>query len=268
MLLLSGIVLFTLFCVNPELEAYEQRPDLYALVIGNNAYPISPLRNAVNDARAIAGQLARQGFNVTAVYDVGSDELRRTIGAFYAGIDRQADGRAVGLVYYAGHAVQINHRNYLVPLDIEFGEPGRFLEGLFDINQLLVSIPESAQLQSIIILDACRENPFEGVGGIDGHAKINDGLAPVRAPVGTLIAYSTEPGTTASDGTGKNGVYASHLLRHMDEKIPIEEVFKKVRKGVAGETGNRQVPWEHSSLLEDVFINSPPNREIPELMAF
>jgi uncharacterized caspase-like protein len=104
--------------------------------------------------------------------------------------------------------------------------------------------------------------------GMDESVKINDGLAPIRAPVGTLIAYSTEPGATASDGKGKNGLYATHLLKHMDDKIPIEEVFKKVRKGVAKQSKNRQIPWEHSSLLWDVFINAPLNKEVPDLLTY
>lgn len=248
--------------------AYEERPALHALVIGNNAYPMAPLRNSINDANAIAEQLEAQGFSVTTVRDVGEEELQSQVEQFYGRLENENEERVVGLVYYAGHAVQINHRNYLVPLDIQFGDPERFLDGLFDINLLLSSIPESGNIQSIIILDACRDNPFAGMEGISESVKINDGLAPIRAPVGTLIAYSTEPGATASDGKAKNGLYATHLLKHMDDKIPVEEVFKKVRKGVARQSNNRQIPWEHSSLLWDVFINSPLNKEVPELITY
>lgn len=248
--------------------AFEERPGLHALVIGNKDYPMAPLRNSINDASAISEQLEEQGFVVTTLLDVGGGELKSAVEQFYRGLEDVDEERVVGLVYYAGHAIQIDHRNYLVPLDIQFGDPDRFVEGLFDINELLSSIPESGNIQSVIILDACRDNPFAGMEGLDDSIKINDGLAPIRAPVGTLIAYSTEPGATASDGKGKNGLYTTHLLKHMDDKIPIEEVFKKVRKGVAKKSKNRQIPWEHSSLLWDVFINAPLNKEVPDLVTF
>jgi uncharacterized caspase-like protein len=267
----SLLLIVCLALITPA-HAYEERPALHALVIGNNAYPMAPLRNSINDANAIAGQLEEQGFIVTKLLDVGGGEMQSEVEQFYRRLknddEEPNEKRAVGLVYYAGHAVQINHRNYLVPLDIQFGEPERFVDGLFDINSLLSSIPESGNIQSVIILDACRDNPFAGMEGMDESVKINDGLAPIRAPVGTLIAYSTEPGATASDGKGKNGLYATHLLKHMDDKIPIEEVFKKVRKGVAKQSKNRQIPWEHSSLLWDVFINAPLNKEVPDLLTY
>ena len=259
---------FVCLLLSAPVLAYEERPALHALVIGNNAYPMAPLRNSVNDANAIAVQLEDQGFAVTTLRDIGAAELRGAVERFYQGLEADEAERVVGLVYYAGHAVQINHRNYLVPLDIQFGDPERFIEGLFDINTLLSSIPTSGDIQSIIILDACRDNPFAGMDGLDESVRINDGLAPIRAPVGTLIAYSTEPGATASDGRGRNGLYATHLLKHMDDKLPVEEVFKKVRKGVARQSRNRQVPWEHSSLLWDVYINAPLNKEVPDLVTF
>lgn len=263
-----GLLLLACMGLTAPAHAYEERPALHALVIGNKDYPMAPLRNSINDADAISEQLVDQGFVVTTLRDVGGDEMRSEVETFFSRLQEDDEARSVGLVYYAGHAIQINHRNYLVPIDIQFGDPDRFVDGLFDINQLLSSIPESGDVQSIIILDACRDNPFAGMDGLDDSVKINDGLAPIRAPVGTLIAYSTEPGATASDGKGKNGLYTTHLLKHMDDKIPIEEVFKKVRKGVAKQSKNKQIPWEHSSLLWDVFINSPLNKEVPELMTF
>ena len=262
------LYLLVALVVSASTFAYEERPELHALVVGNNDYPMAPLRNSINDANAISEQLEEQGFQVTKLLDVGGDELQSEVERFYSRLEEYEGEKAVGLVYYAGHAIQIDHRNYLVPLDIQFGDPDRFVEGLFDINDLLSSIPESGDIQSIIILDACRDNPFAGMEGMDESVKINDGLAPIRAPVGTLIAYSTEPGATASDGKGKNGLYTTYLLKHMDDQIPIEEVFKKVRKDVSKKSKKRQIPWEHSSLLWDVFINAPLNKEVPELMTF
>ena len=260
LLLISGMVTAAL--------AYEERPAMHALVIGNNDYPMAPLRNSINDATAISEQLEEQGFEVTTLVDIGAAEIQSAVQQFYEQLQNDEEERVVGLVYYAGHAIQINHRNYLVPVDIQFGDPDRFLEGLFDINDLLSEIPEAGDVQSVIILDACRDNPFAGMEGLDESVRINDGLAPIRAPVGTLIAYSTEPGATASDGKGKNGLYTTHLLKHMDDKIPIEEVFKKVRNGVSKKSRKKQIPWEHSSLLWDVYINAPLNKEVPDLVTF
>ena len=259
---LASLVLFS------HAWAYEERPALHALVIGNNAYEMAPLRNSVNDANALSKKLEKQGFTVTTLTDVGAADMQSEVEQFYQRLLREDEERAVGVIYYAGHAVQINHRNYLVPVDIQFGDPDRFVDGLFDINVLLSSIPEESHVQNIIILDACRNNPFAGMEELDDSVKINDGLAPIRSPGGTLIAYSTEPGATASDGKGKNGLYATHLLKHMDDKIPIEEVFKKVRKGVVKQSKGRQTPWEHSSLVGDVYINAPPNKEVPEMVTF
>ena len=265
----AGLVCLLLcFGLVASAQAYEERPAMHALVIGNKDYAMAPLRNSINDANAISEQLEEQGFIVTTLLDVGGAEMQSAVEQFYRELESDEEERVVGLVYYAGHAIQIDHRNYLVPLDIQFGDPERFVDGLFDINSLLSSIPESGDIQSIIILDACRDNPFAGMDGLDDSVKIDDGLAPIRAPVGTLIAYSTEPGATASDGKGKNGLYTTHLLKHMDDKIPIEEVFKKVRKGVSKKSKNRQIPWEHSSLLWDVYINAPLNKEVPDLVTF
>jgi uncharacterized caspase-like protein len=248
--------------------AYQESPERYALVIGNKAYPSAPLINTLNDARDIAAKLESQDFDVTLVFDTSANQLKSAITTFYQKIGQTASSkRIVGLVYYAGHAVQIKHRNYLVPVDVEFIDPDQFFEGLFDVNEMLETIPDIANMQNIIVLDACRDNPFKNMGGLQGK-QLNDGLAPMRAPVGTLIAYSTEPGSVASDGAGKNGLYTSYLLQHMGDKITIEEVFKKVRKDVAKESKKSQIPWEHSSLYEDVYINVPPNSEVPELMSF
>jgi uncharacterized caspase-like protein len=241
----------------------------YALVIGNQSYQKAPLRNPLNDAKSIAENLMELNFEVTLLTDAGYEKLSLEIEEFYRNIRLNKDKKAIVLFYYAGHAIQISHRNYLVPLDVKFGDTKNFMAGLYDINKLLSSIPKQFGLQNIIILDACRDNPFEVQGSNDETDRfITDGLAPLRAPVGTLIAYSTEPGSVASDGKGKNGIYTKYLLHYIQEMISIEEVFKKVRKSVAKETGNRQIPWEHSSLLEDVFINPPKNRDLPTLISF
>ena len=261
------IIMLSLIICNSAFAQDER--NRYALVIGNKNYPKVPLVNPINDAKSIAESLIELNFDVTLLVDVGYEKLTEDIDKYYRKIHKNDDKEAIVLFYYAGHAIQINHRNFLVPLDIQFGDSVKFMAGLYDINKLFSHIPKRFGLQNIIILDACRNNPFK-MTAVEGSDKvaISDGLAPIRAPVGTMIAYSTEPGSSASDGKGKNGIYTKHLLNYIQEMISIEEVFKKVRKGVARETNNRQIPWEHSSLIEEVFINPPPNRDIPDLIGF
>ena len=243
--------------------AIETKVDRYALVIGNSNYLVSPLDNAVKDANDLTTILTDIGFDVTSVYDASSYELQTRVKQFYTHIKNQKSEQSLALVYYAGHAIQIEHSNYLVPVDIEFGSKERFMADLFNINKLFGHIATFNDIQSIIILDACRNNPFN-----IASVSISNGLAPLEAPSDTLIAYATEPGGIASDGMGDNGVYTKHLLRHIRQEISVEEMFKKVRKGVARETRQNQIPWEHSSLLQDVYINPPLNKDIPDFIAF
>ena len=243
--------------------AYEEKASRHALVIGNKSYLKAPLRNSINDANAMTAKLRKLGFEVRRYVDLDADGLAQAIADFYSSLPANDDGSTVALFYYAGHAVQLNHRNYLVPLGISFDSPDAFILTAYDMNVLFRRIPARDDLQNIVVLDSCRNNPFPALG-----ERAGDGLAPVRAPPGTLIAYATEPGNVALDGRGKHGVYTKHLLKHLHRRIEIEEVLKRVRKGVSRETSNRQVPWEHSSLVREVFINPPRNREVPDLVTF
>ncbi len=242
---------------------FEEREVRYALVIGNQAYATAPLKNPINDATAMGDKLEALGFVVTTVADSSLETLQSAIVDFYAAIQPGSSQKSLALVYYAGHAVQINNRNYLVPVDVTADSAAAFLAGLYDINALFERIPRLNALQNIVILDACRNNPFRALNNL-----VADGLAPLRAPAGTLIAFATEPGSVALDGEGRNGVYTKHLLKHLGRKVPLEDVLKRVRRGVAKETRNQQIPWEHSSLLEDVYVNPPRNRQVPDLITF
>jgi uncharacterized caspase-like protein len=247
--------------------AYEDNVERFALVIGNQNYQLAPLKNPINDAESISASLRELGFAVTTVLDSDSTSLKKAVSAFYDSIQQVNAPQTLAMFYYAGHAIQIEHHNYLVPLDIQFGEKENFDSVLFDLNSLFAEMSKLKNMQNIVILDACRNNPFAGADTA-GSRSISAGLAPLKAPSSTLIAYATEPGGVASDGRAKNGIYTKHLLRHIDKKITVEEVFKQVRKGVARETRNKQIPWEHSSLLREVFINPPRNKNVPDLIAF
>jgi uncharacterized caspase-like protein len=258
--LLLLLALYWCMPLHAEIEAR------YALIIGIKDYPAAPLKNSLNDARALSESLADIGFRVTTLADPGKVQLADGVHAFYKKVTDNDDDSALAVIYYAGHAVQISHHNYLVPRDIVFGDPEALHAGLYDVNDIFAAMPNSVRIKNVVILDACRNNPFEAAGG--ELSEQAGGLAPMRAPPDTLIAYSTEPGSVASDGRGKNSIYTKHLLEHIETPIAVEEVFRRVRRGVSRETKRQQIPWEHSSLLDEVHINPPRNKDMPDIVAF
>ena len=224
-----------------------------ALVIGNSSYRnVSGLNNPVNDANDIAAALKRQGFSVTLKHDTDHRTLFNLVEAFNTKLKQT---RAVGLFYYAGHGIQHQGANYLIPVDAKLTKPSDLRFEALDVERLLTNMPHHDKRLNIVILDACRDNPFKG-----DFRGISRGLAQMNAPSGTLLAYATAPGDTAADGTGRNGIYTKHLLEHLEKPDQtIEAMFKQVRRGVMAETENRQVPWESSSLLGDFyFVNKIP----------
>lgn len=229
-----------------------------ALVIGNAAYKGSPLGNPVNDARDVSARLAKLGFEVILKTDVGQREMSRAITQFG---ERLKEG-SIALVYYAGHGIQSRGRNFLVPVDAEIGQETSIRSEAIDVDQVLEQL-QPARV-SVVILDACRNNPFErrfrgGPGG---------GLAQMDAPKGTLIAYATAPGKVALDGDGRNGLYTAELLRALDEPgRRVEDVFKQVRNNVARQTDDRQIPWESSSLTGDLYFARPAAGAAPAPVA-
>ena len=221
-----------------------------ALVIGNAAYAhAGSLPNPVNDARSMADALSALGFDVTELENVGQRAMTRAITQF--GAKLSSDG--VALFYYAGHGVQVRGRNFLIPVDAEItGESSAISESV-DVDAVLQQLAGSTRL-NLVILDACRNNPFERTfrGAASG------GLAPIDAPTGTMIAFATAPGKTARDGTGRNGLYTSKLLDAMGiPGIKVEDVFKRVRVAVAQASKNDQIPWEVSSLIGDFYFIAP-----------
>lgn len=218
-----------------------------ALVIGNAAYRTERLDNSINDARAVGDTLRALGFSVTQLEDASRTQMFEAIRRFG---DRIKSG-SVGLFYYAGHGVQVKGRNFLLPVDSGIEREDEVVYQAIDIAQVLEKMEAAKNPVNIVILDACRDNPFAR----SSRSMVN-GLAPLDAPVGTLIAFATAPGAKASDGTGsKHGVYTQHLLNHMKQPtLKVEEVFKRVRAGVRQDTGGRQIPWEHSSLVGDFYF--------------
>jgi uncharacterized caspase-like protein len=234
-----------------------------ALVIGNGAYRTGALRNPVGDARAVADRLKALGFAVTLRENTGLRDLLEAFREFSV----RAPSHAVRLVFYAGHGIQVRGRNFLVPVDMHAESEDEIPAKSADVGQLIDRLAAIRHGMNIVILDACRANPFAGGVFVDPEGRrvrfrgsTPAGLARLDAPAGTLIAYSTAPGGVAFDGpAGKQSVYARHLLTQLESAgMPIETVFKRVRVGVAQETAQQQVPWESSSLMSD-FCFRPRN---------
>jgi uncharacterized caspase-like protein len=230
-----------------------------ALVVGNGAYTgVQALDNPRNDARLIAATLEGLGFEVTLLLDAPLPEFRAAVASF--GRDLRAGGEdATGLFYYAGHALQSFQMNYLLPVDATLTDAA-------DID--LVGIPADAVLRqmssarnrtNIVIFDACRNNPFEAIRAFD-----NAGLAEMKAPTGTFLAYATAPNMVALDGDGVNSPFTQALAAAMPTPgLPVEQMFKQVRVSVLEATGGGQTPWDASSLTTD-FQFSPATPQSAE----
>jgi hypothetical protein len=230
-----------------------QAPKL-ALVLGNSNYKAGPLRNPANDAKAIGDTLKAYGFDVTLKVDANRTEMAAAVQAY---VQALAAKKGVGLFYYAGHGVQLAWRNYMLPVDMDIDTLADIPKQGVEVNSLLEGLTKAANPMNVIILDACRDNPFGNLKGVD-----QKGLSQMDAPNSTILAYATSPGNVASDGDGANGLYTENLLREL--KIPeakIEDVFKRVRLGVRRKSNGRQVPWESTSLEEDFYF-IPPKRPL------
>jgi uncharacterized caspase-like protein len=223
-----------------------------ALVIGNSAYQsVSPLINPANDAKAMGELLTAAGFEVVAAPDLTQESMRRAIGDFAGKVG--AKGRdTVALVYYAGHGVQVDGENFLVPVDArverEADVPLQAVR-LADLMNALAAVPSKTR---IVLLDACRDNPFSEI-----HKTTGKGLAIVDAPAGSLVSYATAPGGTAEDGAGADSPYTGALTKIARQPgLPLEQALKRVRLAVHQTTDGRQTPWESSSLTSD-FVFFP-----------
>src|SRR5215470_6617861 len=225
-----------------------------ALVIGNSAYQsVSPLPNPANDAKAMTALLNAAGFEVTVAPDLTQTGMRQAISEFATKVAGKGQD-SVALVFYAGHGVQIDGENFLIPVDArierESDVPLQALR-LNDLMNTLASVPSKTR---IVMLDACRNNPFSEINKTTGR-----GLAIVDAPAGSIVAYSTSPGAEAEDGIGANSPFTTALLvTGREPDLPIEQAFKRVRLSVHQATEGRQTPWESSSLTSDFFLFPSP----------
>ena len=223
-----------------------------ALVIGNSAYNYSPLQNPVNDANDIAAALKKCNFRVMKVINANRKTMLKKIRSFGYNL-RKYD---VGLFYYAGHGIQVSGENYLVPIGAKVNTEDEVIDEGVLVSSVFRKMINAENRLNIIILDACRDNPFKS-----NFRSTSRGLARMDAPTGSILAYATAPGSVALDGKDRNGLYTSKLLKYiMTPATEIGQLFKQVRIEVMNESKNKQVPWESSSLVSDFFFI--PNRGI------
>jgi hypothetical protein len=224
----------------PAPAAATKSPARVALVIGNGAYPSAPLANPLNDAADIAKELEAAGFTVIRRENAKLRDMHLALREFGDKLGKTS----TGLFYFAGHGVQVRGRNYLLPVDADIQREDEVAFAAMDLAAVMEKLDSARNPVNIVILDACRDNPFGSK--LPATAK---GFAQMDAPAGTLIAYSTAPGTAAADGGGRNGLYTGHLLIEMKKPgAPIEETFRSVRAAVRRDSKGAQVPWESTSL--------------------
>lgn len=228
----------------------------YALLIGNAAYSMGPLDNPVNDANDFAKTLREIGFDARVITNQNKEAMMQAIRDFG---ERIKGNDGIALFYFAGHGVQVEGENYLLPVSEPIRNEDEVKKNAVPANLVLRYMEDSKNRVNVVVLDACRNNPF-----IKTRSLKSRGLAPMDAPSGSLIAFSTAPGTEALDGSDRNGLYTKHLMANV--KVPgltVEQVFKRTREAVETESeklaGRRQSPREESSLKGgDMYFVPPP----------
>lgn len=237
-------------CLLGAATAQAAEPPRLALVIGNAAYPDAPLANPINDAHLISASLRQAGFQVTEYTNLDLDHLRRALQSFGDRLSA-AGARRAGFVYYSGHGVQADGRNYLIPIGATLHKEADLELQAVDASTLVRQMEDAGTGINIVVLDACRNNPFQRT-----TRTLHRGFARMEADSGEFyLAFATAPDTEAQDGKGANSPYAKALAAAMVlPAVPIEEAFKRVRAQVLKETDNQQRPWESSSLLTSFYF--------------
>ena len=239
----------TSLTLTTNVEFYKNEKKI-ALIIGNSDYKNGPLKNAVNDAYDMAATLGVKGFRVILKLNATRAEMREAIREF----NREMNSGGVGLFYYSGHGLQVDGVNYLVPVDADIEIKAEVPEECVSANSVVKVMEDSKNRINVIILDACRNNPYRSFARSDekGITRMDP---PAGATQGSIIAFATAPGSVASDGETRNGLYTSKLLKYINVPgLTLEEVFKRARIDVLQESGGRQTPWENNSLTGDFFF--------------
>ncbi len=225
-----------------------------ALVIGNSNYAhANRLPNTLNDAADISAKLAKLGFQITTGNDLNLDGLRNKVREFI----KQLEGADIAMLFYAGHGLQVNGTNYMVPVDAALASEDDVSFEALPMEAVLTPM-ERASKVNLIFLDACRDNPLaRNLARSMGtrSSNVGQGLARIGSGVGTLIAFSTQPGNVALDGSGRNSPFAAAVLKYLG--TPGQDITRDLvlaRRDVIAATGGKQVPWDNSSLTGDVIL--------------
>jgi tetratricopeptide (TPR) repeat protein len=233
-------------------EAYKEEKR-YALIIGNSNYPkeMGILKNPVNDATDIATELRNSDFEVQLLTNATYIQIREAVRKFHEKLSSGPKDQTVGLFYYAGHGVQYQDENYLVPVDAKVQYEDDIVRMCFPVQRMvLANMERSNSRMNIVILDACRNNPFPAT-----NRSVSQGLTEMKRARGSFIAYATAPGSVASDGSGRNGLYTQELLKALKRpSLTIEQVFKEVRMNVLRLSGDRQYTWDSSNIVGEFYF--------------
>ena len=227
-----------------------------ALIIGNSAYTgVAPLTNPVNDATDLAAALARIGFDVTLANDLDGSGMRAALRNFRD----KAEGADMALVYFAGHGIEIDKQNYLIPVDADLKTDSDVMFDTIPLD-LLNEAVSGARTLRMVLIDACRNNPFLGqIRVADSGRSLGRGLSPFEPAGGTLVAFAAKGGTVALDGNGRNSPFMKGLLAHVEEPgLDVSLLFRRVRDTVLVETNNRQEPFTYGSLPGREIYLVPP----------
>ena len=247
---------FLILLLLPFFLFSQEKEKRLALVIGNANYEKGALKNPVNDAKLIAKALDSLGFEVLEYYNLTTQrQLKKAILEFGA----KRDSANVGFVYYAGHGVQVNNENYLLPTQEEYTSQTEVIEYAVSVQSVLRALKSDSNQVNILVLDACRDNPFESNWNKTRSLK-GDGLAKIPPPTGSLIAFSTDAGQTAADGEDNNSIYSLSLYKNMLlEDTSLDQVFRNVRADVLKQTNGNQRPVEATQLTGQTFYLNPGN---------
>jgi hypothetical protein len=236
----------------PEKTSVQTARSVYALVIGNGKYINAGLVNPTNDANEIAKRFTQYGFTVKVILDGDRKTLIKALGDFQA----QSVNYETNILFYAGHGIQYNGINYIIPTDmsLEAGSASIDFDAI-STNQIVDKYMRGKT--KLVFLDACRDNPLaRSFMASRGLGAVSKGLAPMDVASGTLISYATKDGNVAVDGDGKNSPYTEALLKHLDRREDISLILRKVRQDVMNKTKGLQVPWDYGSLVGGQLILS------------
>ena len=274
---IATILLFVMFSGNsvvlgqtrrlerPSVKSVNQTSEKrIALVIGNGAYTkAQPLPNPTNDALDMTATLQKLGFEVISGTNLDKREMETLIRQF----GTKLAGGGVGLFYYAGHGIQMAGENYLIPIDADIPEENEISYAAVSISLVLSKMAAARNNLNIVVLDACRNNPFARSWRTYRDAGNNQGLAKISPPTGTLVLYATEPGKVASDGSGRNGLFTESLLRQITVPgVEYEQMVKAVATDVWQRSNQRQLPWKEGISLKDFYFateNTKPKTQSP-----